>query len=63
MMDVGQKIGPIISGFILASVLAYNGLFSSLTMLLIASAGVFFISGIAKNKEKQAPKPGAPNAT
>jgi MFS family permease len=53
MMDVGQTIGPIISGFILASVLAYNGLFSSLTMLLIASAGVFFISGIAKNKENK----------
>jgi MFS family permease len=61
MMDVGQAVGPIISGFILASVLAYNGLFSSLTMLLMASAAVFFISGIAKNKEKQATNSGAPN--
>jgi DHA1 family multidrug resistance protein-like MFS transporter len=50
MMDVGQAIGPIISGIILASVLAYNGLFSSLMLLLLASAAVFFISGIAKNE-------------
>lgn len=60
MMDVGQAIGPIISGIILASVLSYNGLFSSLMLLLLASAAVFFISGIARNKEKQAPKSGAP---
>ena len=52
MMDVGQAIGPIISGIILASVLAYMGLFSSLMLLLLVSAAVFFISGIAKNKEK-----------
>ncbi len=51
MMDVGQAIGPIISGVILASVLQYNGLFVSLTMLLVLSAAVFFISGIAKSKE------------
>jgi len=41
-------------------VLSYNGLFSSLMLLLLASAAVFFISGIARNKEKQAPKSGAP---
>jgi MFS family permease len=51
MMDVGQAIGPIISGIILASILSYNGLFSSLTVLLAASAVVFFISGIAKSKK------------
>ena len=51
MMDVGQAIGPIVSGVILASVLSYNGLFSSLTILLAASAAVFSASGIAKTKE------------
>jgi MFS family permease len=48
MMDVGQVLGPIISGVILASVLQYNGLFTSLTILLAVSAAVFFLSGIAK---------------
>jgi DHA1 family multidrug resistance protein-like MFS transporter len=52
MMDIGQTIGPIISGVILATVLQYNGMFSSLTVLLLFSAGVFLFSGIAK-KEKQ----------
>ena len=50
MMDVGQAIGPIISGVILASILSYSGLFSSLTLLLAASAVVFFVSGVAKTK-------------
>jgi MFS family permease len=50
MMDVGQAIGPIISGVILASILSYSGLFSSLTLLLAASAAVFFVSGIAKTR-------------
>jgi MFS family permease len=52
MMDVGQAIGPIISGIILASILQYNGLFTSLTVLLAASAVIFFLSGIAKQKPK-----------
>ena len=50
IMDVGQVLGPIISGLILASVLQYNGLFISLTMLLAVSAAVFFLSGKAKAK-------------
>jgi len=53
MMDIGQAIGPIISGVILASVLGYTGLFSSLTLLLAASAAVFALSGIAKTKENK----------
>jgi sugar phosphate permease len=48
MMDIGQAIGPIISGIILVSILSYSGLFSSLTVLLAVSAVVFFVSGIAK---------------
>ena len=50
MMDIGQTIGPIISGVILATVLQYNGLFTSLTVLLLASAGIFLFSGIAKTR-------------
>ena len=53
MMDIGQAIGPIISGVILASILSYTGLFSSLTLLLAASAVVFFVSGVAKTREKK----------
>jgi MFS family permease len=52
MMDIGQTVGPIISGVILASVLQYNGLFISLTALLLGSAVVFFFSGIAKNPKE-----------
>lgn len=53
MMDIGQTIGPIISGVILATVLQYNGLFTSLTALLLSSAGVFLFSGIAKTRTEQ----------
>jgi DHA1 family multidrug resistance protein-like MFS transporter len=53
VMDVGQVLGPIISGVILATALAYSGLFSSLTLLLVVSAAIFFLSGIAKAKETQ----------
>jgi MFS family permease len=53
VMDIGQTIGPIISGIILASALAYTGLFSSLTILLAVSAAAFFISGIAKTKKEK----------
>ncbi|MGD0203632.1 MAG: hypothetical protein ABSC20_06980 [Candidatus Bathyarchaeia archaeon] len=37
-------IGPLL----FASVLQYNGLFMSLTVLLAVSAAVFFVSGKAK---------------
>ena len=47
-MDIGQTLGPIISGIILSTVLAYTGLFTSLTILLIASAIIFTLSGIGK---------------
>jgi MFS family permease len=53
VMDIGQAIGPVISGIILASALAYTGLFSSLTILLAVSASAFFISGIAKTKKEK----------
>jgi MFS family permease len=50
VMDVGQVLGPIISGIILATALAYLGLFWSLTVLLAAAAVVFFVSGIGKKE-------------
>jgi MFS family permease len=43
IMDIGQTLGPIISGMILATTLAYTGLFTSLTILLITSAIIFTI--------------------
>ena len=56
MMDIGQVLGPIISGVILASVLQYNGLFLSLTALLTLSAVVFVLSGVAKAGQAQSKK-------
>lgn len=44
MMDVGQTLGPIISGVIFATSLQYLGLFFSLSVLLIASLFVFLLS-------------------
>jgi MFS family permease len=44
MMDVGQTLGPIVSGLIFASSLRYLGLFLSLVLLLVVSAVVFVFS-------------------
>jgi MFS family permease len=44
MMDVGQTLGPIISGVIYASSLRYTGMFWSLSLLLAVSIGVFLLS-------------------
>ncbi|MCW4000504.1 MAG: MFS transporter [Candidatus Bathyarchaeota archaeon] len=43
MMDVGQTLGPIISGVILATALGYLGLFTSLSVLLVSSAAIFVL--------------------
>ena len=51
MMDVGQTLGPIISGVIFASSLQYLGLFFSLSLLLVLSIVVFLFS---KRQQKQA---------
>jgi MFS family permease len=53
IMDVGQTLGPIISGFILASVFGYAGLFISLTILLVFSSAVFLLSGVGKGIPKE----------
>ncbi len=52
IMDVGQTLGPIISGFILATNLQYYGVFPSLTLVLLFSCIIFVLSGVAKSKFK-----------
>ena len=49
MMDVGQTLGPIISGIILAITVQYSWLFFSLGFLLIVSTSAFALSKTAKN--------------
>jgi len=44
VMDVGQTVGPIVSGFILATSLRYTGIFISLTAILLFSGLIFFLS-------------------
>ena len=48
MMDVGQTLGPIISGIILAITLQYTALFYSLSLLSILSTIAFTLSKTAK---------------
>ena len=48
IMDVGQTLGPIISGLILATNLQYYGVFPSLTFVLLFSCIIFVLSGVAK---------------
>jgi MFS family permease len=48
IMDVGQTIGPIISGLILSTSLQYAGLFFSLTFVLLFSCSVFLPFGMGK---------------
>jgi MFS family permease len=50
IMDVGQTLGPIISGFVLATYLQYYGVFPLLTLVLLVSSIIFVVSGVAKTK-------------
>jgi len=43
-MDIGQTLGPIVSGVIFASSLRYTGMFLSLSLLLAVSIAVFLLS-------------------
>ena len=54
IMDVGQTLGPVVCGFILAANLGYAGVFLSLTILLIGSSILFLISGIGKSVSTKA---------
>lgn len=49
-MDVGQTIGPIVSGFILATSLQYAGVFPSLAVVVLISSVVFALSGVARTR-------------
>jgi len=50
IMDAGQTIGPIITGMILATNLAYRGSFPALTAVLLLSCVIFALSRVAKAK-------------
>jgi MFS family permease len=51
MMDVGQTLGPFVSGVVLASFTKqYTVLFASLSFVLLASSIVFFFSKTAQKK-------------
>jgi MFS family permease len=50
IMDVGQALGPIISGLILATSLQYVGVFLSLSILLLLACLSFVLSKVPKEK-------------
>lgn len=52
IMDVGQTIGPIISGLILATNLQYTGVFLSLSILLLITSATFASIKLKQNRNK-----------
>ncbi len=52
VMDVGQTLGPIVSGFILATSLRYQGVFPALGIVLFITSIVFAVSGAAMKLRK-----------
>jgi len=52
IMDVGQTLGPIITGMLLATNMAYIGSFSALAAVLLISCLTFVASRIAKAQSK-----------
>ena len=48
MMDVGQTLGPIAGGLILATALQYAGVFYSLALVLLFAGAIFALSEVAK---------------
>ena len=48
IMDVGQTLGPIITGFILATSLGYSGSFLALTAILLMSCAVFVVARVRR---------------
>ncbi len=53
-MDVGQTIGPIISGFVLATTLRYAGVFPLLGAVILFGCSVFALSGVASKRKVDA---------
>jgi MFS family permease len=51
-MDIGQTIGPIITGFVLASSLGYTGVFPSLAVVILFGGIVFAVSGVVGLKQE-----------
>ncbi len=49
-MDIGQTIGPLITGIVLATNLGYQGSFPAITTVLLVSAGAFALFRVAKAK-------------
>jgi MFS family permease len=56
LMDIGQTIGPIISGLILATSLQYKGVFPSLSLLLIVTGAVFALARVPERKQTLTPE-------
>ncbi len=48
IMDVGQTLGPIITGFILATSLGYSGSFLALTAILLMSCTIFVVAKVTR---------------
>jgi MFS family permease len=51
VMDVGQTLGPIISGFILATIFQYFGVFWASSVILLATAVIFALSKTGKGNQ------------
>jgi len=51
-MDIGQTIGPIISGYVLASTLGYTGVFPSLAAVILFGGIVFALSRVVGLKQE-----------
>jgi MFS family permease len=54
IMDLGQTLGPIMTGIVLAVGLGYLGSFASLTVILLVTCGIFIISGASRIPAKNA---------
>jgi len=48
IMDVGQTMGPIVTGFILTSRLRYSGSFSALTAIILTTCAIFLAAKVGR---------------
>lgn len=53
IMDLGQTLGPIITGFILAAGFGYVGSFLALTMVLLVTCTVFSLAEFSARRESE----------
>jgi MFS transporter, DHA1 family, multidrug resistance protein len=54
IMDLGQTLGPIITGAMLSVGFGYLGSFSALTIILVVTCGIFVMSGASRTTAKNA---------